>query len=112
MSLFKSKMRSDLLKSGLWTTILTVLYLVLSWNKNSVFEIFSALGFFILLYFLFFSIGREEVSKWMRSFIQNKIEKAVLFPTFLIALYYSYPLCICNKIKTKLFIALKRRIFN
>jgi len=90
MSLFKSKMRSDLLKSGLWTTILTVLYLVLSWNKNSVFEIFSALGFFILLYFLFFSIGREEVSKWMRSFIQNKIEKAVLFPTFLIALYYSY----------------------
>jgi len=90
MGLFKSKMRSDLLKSGLWTTILTVLYLVLSWNKNSVFEIFSALGFFIFLYFLFFSIGREEVSKWMRSSAQNKIEKAVLFPTLLIILYYSY----------------------
>jgi len=35
-------------------------------------------------------MGKEEVSKWLRSFIKNDIKKAVLFPSFLIVLYYSY----------------------
>ncbi len=90
MKKIESKVRDELIQGGVWTAILTVLFLTISRDKSSFFEIFSALGFFILLYFLFFSIGRDEVSKWMRSFIQNKIDKAVLFPTLLIVLYYSY----------------------
>lgn len=90
MKKIESKVRDELMQAGIWTAVLTILFLTISFNKSSVFEIFSALGFFILLYFLFFSIGREEVSKWMRNFIRQSINKVVLFPTLLIVLYYSY----------------------
>ena len=85
-----SELNSELKRSGIWTALLTVLYLGISWNNSSAFEIFSALIYFILLYFFFFSIGKYEVSKWMRSSIQDKLSRAVLFPTLLIVLYYSY----------------------
>ncbi len=90
MKKLKSKLRFELIKSGIWTAILTVLFLAISWNEHAAFKIFSALSYFIVLYFLFFSIGKEEVSKWMRSIVHHDIKKAVLFPTLLIVLYYSY----------------------
>jgi len=86
----QTKVKDELIKSGVWTAVLTLLFLFISWNTGSVFEIFSALIYFILLYFLFFSIGRENISGWLRSSIENKIERAVLFPTLLIFLYYTY----------------------
>ena len=86
----KPKLRSELLNSGIWTAILTVLFLVISWEKSSVFELFSGLIYFILLYFLFFTIGKEELSKSINSLVQNNIYKAIIFPTFLIVVYYTY----------------------
>ena len=90
MNKMQSEVRKEFIKSGIWTAVLAVLFLVVSWKTSSVFELFSALIYFIVLYFLFFSIGRENISSWMRSSIQNKIGTAVLFPTLLILLYYTY----------------------
>lgn len=84
------KLRSEFIKSGIWTAGLTVLYLSISWGKSTDFAVLSGLLYFVLLYFLLFSIGKEEVSHWLRSFIDNKLNKAVLFPALLIVFYYSY----------------------
>ena len=82
--------KSELIKSGVWTVILTLLYLVISWNKHSTFEIFSGLVYFLLLYFLFFSIGKDRISKSFNGLVQNNIYKAVVFPTLLIVVYFTY----------------------
>lgn len=87
---FQKNIKSELIKSGVWTAILTLLYLVISWNNNSTFEIFSGLIYFVFLYFLFFTLGKVEVSKSFNSLVQNSIYKAVIFPTLLIVVYFTY----------------------
>jgi uncharacterized protein len=83
-------MRKELLKSGIWTAILTLLFLLIIWNKNSSAEIISASIYFVLLYFIFFSIGKKELANRINKFTQFNIKRAVIFPSFLILLYYSY----------------------
>ena len=83
-------MKKELLKSGFWTVGLTFLFLLTIWNNISHIEIITASVYFILLYFVFFSIGKKEVAERINKFIGSKIQRAIIFPTLLIVLYYSY----------------------
>lgn len=83
-------MKKELLKSGIWTAGLTLLFLLVIWNNNSIPQIITSVVYFVLLYFIFFSIGKDEVADRLNKFIGATIQRAVIFPTMLIILYYSY----------------------
>lgn len=80
----------SLLRSGIYTLILSLLFIWFSWADHSAATVFTALPYFILLYFVFFSIGKSEVSHWLRALMQSGIKKIILFPLLLTVLYYSY----------------------
>ncbi len=83
-------MKQALLKSGIWTLVLTLLFLLIIWNKNSTAEIISASIYIVLLYFIFFSIGKKELANRINQFTQFNVKRAVIFPTILVLFYYSY----------------------
>ncbi len=85
-------LKNDLTKSSFYTVGLSIIFLVFTWKTNTVHEIFFALPYFIILYFLFFSIGKPRLSTWIYEKINNDIYKAYLFPTFLIILLFSWVL--------------------
>ncbi len=85
-------LKNDLTKSSFYTVGLSIIFLVFTWKTNTVHEIFFALPYFIILYFLFFSIGKPRLSTWIYEKINNDIYKAYLFPTFLIILLLSWVL--------------------
>ncbi|NQU53597.1 MAG: CPBP family intramembrane metalloprotease [Bacteroidetes bacterium] len=86
----KQDLKKELIESGIWTALLTFAFLSISRNKNSTSEIMTSIGHFILLYFIFFSLGREKIVEWMGSLVRFNIHRAVIFPTVLVVLYYSY----------------------
>ncbi len=79
-----------LLRSGIYTLILSLLFVFLSWADHSAVTIFTALPYFMVLYFVFFTIGKPEVSQWLRGRMLAEIKKIILFPLLLTVLYYSY----------------------
>ncbi len=83
-------MEKALIKSGIWTAGLTMLFLLVIWNHNSTIEIITAVIYFMLLYFIFFSIGREEVADRINKFTGLTIKRTIIFPTVLIVLFYTY----------------------
>lgn len=83
-------MKQAFLKSGIWTLVLTLLFLLIIWNKNSTAEIISASIYFVLLYFIFFSIGKKELANRINQFTQFNVKRAVIFPTILVLFYYTY----------------------
>ncbi len=86
----KQDLKKELIESGIWTALLTLAFLSISRNKNSTSEIMTSVGHFILLYFIFFSLGRKKIAEWLGSLVHSNIHKAVIFPTVLVVLYYSY----------------------
>lgn len=83
-------MKKTLLKSTIWTIALTLLFLLITWNNNSTTEIITATIYFVLLYFVFLSVGKEEVADWLNGFVNLNLQKAAIFPSLLIIIYYSY----------------------
>jgi len=79
-----------LLRSGIYTVILSLLFVFFTWADHSAAVIFTALPYFIILYFVFFVMGKPEVSEWLRSQMQSEIKKIILFPLILTVVYYSY----------------------
>lgn len=77
-------------RSAIWTAVLTFLFLLNSWSVNSMSDILIALPFFVVIYYFFFSIGKEEVSARMRSWIDSDLKKVLIFPVFLMVLYFLY----------------------
>ncbi len=84
----------ELQTSIAWTALLTVLFLF--FNRST--EVFPAtllaLPFFVVLYFLLFSTGKEKTSASIRKWLDSDIKKIVIFPTTLIVLYFGYVLII------------------
>ncbi len=84
----------ELQTSIAWTALLTVLFLF--FNRST--EVFPAtllaLPFFVVLYFLLFSTGKEKTSASIRKWLDSDIKKIVIFPTILIVLYFGYVLII------------------
>ncbi len=83
-------MKRELFKSAILTLIFTAYFIWNIQSENPVVEILTASVYFMLLYFVFFSIGKKETAKYLNQYINSGINRAVLFPTALVVLYYSY----------------------
>jgi len=77
-------------RSAIWTTILTILFLLFNWDASSLAVLLISLPFFLILYFMFFSIGRTEVAARVKTWIGTDIKKVIAFPLFLLVLYCIY----------------------
>ncbi len=83
-------MRKEFVKSGLFTLALTIIYWLVIWQKTSAQEIIISTVYFVLLYFIFFSVGKDVVVKRLRNYINQNLSRVFIFPTALIVIYYSY----------------------
>lgn len=86
----QASVKKAFFKSGIYTLLLTAIFLLFSWNNKTATDIFIALPFFIILYFIFFSVGKPVVSLWLREKMQGDIKRIVLFPLLLTVLYFVY----------------------
>lgn len=80
----------EIRRSAIWTAVLTFLFLLNNWTANPLSDMIIALPFFVVIYYFYFSIGKEEVSGWMRKWIDSDVKKVLIFPVFLMALYFLY----------------------
>ena len=85
-------LNQELKSSALWTTGLTVLFLLLYRSANAICDTAIALPFFVLFYYLFFAIGRLEVNRIFRTWIDKNSLKVILLPAILLSLYFFYVL--------------------
>lgn len=89
------KVISKELQSSLgWTALLTALFLFFNRSPENLPAALIALPFFIILYFVLFSIGKNIVSEGLRIRMNSDIKKVVVFPAILVVLYFSYVLII------------------
>ena len=77
-------------QSVLWTTILAILFLLLNRTESSMAGLLISLPFFLILYFLFFLIGRKEIAARVKNWIGTDFRKVIVFPVFLLILYCIY----------------------
>lgn len=82
--------KKSLIRSGIYTVILTAFFLLFSWPHHSTREICIALPYFFLLYFMVFALGKPQVSDWLRETLNGDIRLIFLFPLLLVLLYFSY----------------------
>jgi membrane protease YdiL (CAAX protease family) len=86
----EKEISKELQTSIAWTTVLTVLFILFNRSVDILWATFLALPFFIVLYFLLFSTGKEQISNQIKKWINSDIKKVVIFPAALIVLYYGY----------------------
>ena len=79
----------QLITVGVLTSILFLLFLYFNWNQPAT-ELLIGSFYFIVLYFLLFTIGQPEVSKRIGSQMSMGTEKVILFPLILIVMLYFY----------------------
>ena len=77
-------------RSVLWTTVLSILFLLFNWTESSMSVLLISLPFFLILYFVFFSIGRKVVAAKVKDWIVTDIRKVIVLPVSLLVLYCSY----------------------
>jgi membrane protease YdiL (CAAX protease family) len=82
----------ELQTSVAWTAALTVLFVFFNRSAENLPSTLVALPFFVVLYFLLFSTGKENSSAQIRNWIDGNVKKAVIFPALLIILYFGYNL--------------------
>ena len=86
------ELKQDLKSGAVWTGVLTLLFLLLYGSVNVVSDMVIALPFFIVFYYLFFTIGRVETQSTLRMWIHGNIFKVILLPVILLTLYFFYVL--------------------
>jgi len=95
---FKSALKTgnglnrELIRSVFWTVFLTVLFLLFNGSADRLHFVLITVPFFIVLYFLFFSIGKEVVSSGIKKWIGSDILRMLVFPFLLLVLYFVYVL--------------------
>jgi membrane protease YdiL (CAAX protease family) len=82
----------DLKKSGGWTIILTLLFLLFYGKGGNLSDMIIALPFFIAFYYFFFSVGKDIVSERLQQWIGSDVKKVAVFPLILLLLYLIYVL--------------------
>lgn len=80
----------DLVKGGLTTLILVLLFLFYTGGKCTISEILLALPFFIVFYYAQFVGGRAAVVSALQQWIFKKWFNVLLFPTCMLILYLVY----------------------
>ena len=83
-------LKSDFKHSTLWTALLVILFLLFNWSESSFQNLLITLPFFIILYFIFFTIGRTEVIYRLKNWIGQDFKKVIAFPSLLLFLYGIY----------------------
>lgn len=74
----------------IYTLVFAVVFLLFTWESSSATAIFNALPFALVLYFIFFTVGRPVIGDWMRLKTRNDARYLFLFSLFLTGLFYSY----------------------
>ncbi len=80
-------------KSLSYTALLTLIFILFSRKVSATADIMIAAPFFVVLYFLFFTIGKPVISNWCRSRLRGNIRRIILFPLLLLLLFYGYMAC-------------------
>lgn len=78
-----------LISSAILTTLLFAFFLVTNWQQPTQ-ELLLASPYFLVLYFLIFSVGKPEIRAHWQKRIKEGKEKVLVFPILLILLLYSY----------------------
>ncbi|MFT4017495.1 MAG: CPBP family intramembrane metalloprotease [Agriterribacter sp.] len=87
---YQSSLKRALITGGIYTLLLSMLFILIASTYSTASAIFLALPFFVILYFIFFTLGRPQVSGWLWERMQGDIRYIMLFPLLLIVLYYGY----------------------
>jgi len=82
----------ELKTSAFWTAFLTALFLLFNGLADRLPDVLITLPFFIVLYFLFFSAGKEVVSSGIKKWIGSDFLRMLVFPFILLVLYFFYVL--------------------
>jgi membrane protease YdiL (CAAX protease family) len=85
-----NELSMELWRAGLWTTILTILFLLFNWTESTLAGLLISLPFFFILYYLFFSVGRKEITAELKDWIGTNVRKIIVLPVFLLFLYSFY----------------------
>lgn len=80
----------ELIESALGAFILTLLLLFLGKSGASSFDLIIDLPFFVVLYFIVFSIGKEEIKVRVQNWIRKNPINGFLFPALLLLAYAIY----------------------
>ena len=83
-------LKRPLVTTGIYTALLSLVFILFSWENNTAADIFIALPYFVVLYFMLFSLGKPVVSDWLRKSMKADIRLVFLFPLLLVLLYFSY----------------------
>ncbi|HTN06610.1 CPBP family intramembrane glutamic endopeptidase [Agriterribacter sp.] len=85
-----ASLKRPLVTTGIYTALLSLVFILFSWKHNTAADIFIALPYFVVLYFMLFSLGKPAVSDWLRKSMKADIRRVFLFPLLLVLLYFSY----------------------
>ncbi|HRQ51093.1 MAG TPA: CPBP family intramembrane metalloprotease [Agriterribacter sp.] len=86
----QASLQKSLITTGIYTALLSLVFILFSWKGHTARDIFIALPYFMVLYFMLFSLGRPAVSDWLRKSMKADIRMVFLFPLLLVLLYFSY----------------------
>lgn len=84
------RLKDALVKGGLATCVLLIFLLALTIGKSTVTELIIALPFFLVYYFIQFTLGREPVIVVFQQWIWKNKWNVLLFPTAILLLYFAY----------------------
>lgn len=77
-------------KSAVYTILTGIVFWIVMRAKHEVSHLLLALPFFLVFYFMLFTIGKPEVAGLLRNRIKRNVEIGFLFPLALGILYFIY----------------------
>jgi uncharacterized protein len=83
-------LKGSFIKGGIPTILLTLFFVYFISGKISTGDMLIALPFFLILYFVQFSIGRTDVVNAFRQWLRMKSVNVLLFPTMMLCFYLFY----------------------
>lgn len=86
----QASFKKSLIHSGIYTALLSLIFILFSREHHPAAEVFIALPYFMVLYFMLFSVGKPVVSDMLRKAMNADIRFIFLFPLLLVLLYFSY----------------------
>ncbi|MBK7106921.1 MAG: CPBP family intramembrane metalloprotease [Ignavibacteriae bacterium] len=82
--------KNEFLRSLFITVFLFLFYTFFIWEKTELEDFLISVPYFLICYFIFFSIGSDKISKNLSNLINYNLRKAIFFPLLLVTIYYSY----------------------
>lgn len=85
-----NSLKGSFIKGGIATIILSLFFIFFVSGKIQTGEMLLTLPFFLILYFVQFSIGRTDVVTAFRQWLRMKSVNVLLFPTLMLCFYLIY----------------------